>query len=214
MLVGDQRLIEVWALFRSKQPAECWQSEWVGALRERADGNLESEPQIPIAVVMPPAQRPLAQAGDGIPLLGYFSLLIRGFRRVQQIPLFHGEEEKHPVHQAQQLLEILFIGKCSRGQGIAQSVVRWVLQEAVAKLAQCFGNPLPEIFADALAGLVGLAAPGFDNAAAGLVVHGLEAAGVGGEPKRGEVGIEFLPENEVEVGLEGGGAGQACVVAQ
>ena len=90
-----------------------------------------------------------------------------------------------------------------------------MFEESVAEAAQGFGDAAAQVFEDALAGFVRFGAPDFEDAVGGLAaVRGGEASGVGGEPEGGEVGVEFFAEDEVEVGFDGGAAGEAGVVAQ
>ena len=67
-----------------------------------------------------------------------------------------------------------------------------MLQQSVAELAQGFGDTVAEIRQHSLSGLVGLGTPAFDDAARRLAVRQLEAASMGGEPKRRKIGIELL----------------------
>ena len=67
-----------------------------------------------------------------------------------------------------------------------------MLQQSVAELTQGLGDSVAQIRQYALTGLVSLSTPAFDDAAGRLAVRQREAAGMGGEPKRREIGIELL----------------------
>ena len=89
-----------------------------------------------------------------------------------------------------------------------------MFEEPVSEPPERGGHAVPKVLARPFAGLVRLGPPRFDDAVRRVVVGGHEPAGVGREPEGREVGIEFLGEDQVEVGLDVGRAREARVVAE
>ncbi|MCY4012823.1 MAG: hypothetical protein OXG82_08930 [Gammaproteobacteria bacterium] len=87
-------------------------------------------------------------------------------------------------------------------------------QEPVAELEERFGDAVAQVAKNALAGFDGLGAPAFDDATARLAVGCRKAAGVCREPKRGEIRIELLRKDQVEVRLDVRRTGHAGVVPE
>ena len=51
----------------------------------------------------------------------------------EQVPVLDREEKQEPVDQAKQLLEVAGLGDLTSAEGVSETVVRPVLQEAVAR---------------------------------------------------------------------------------
>ena len=100
-------------MFGPKQATKGRETKGRSAFRTGADGNLQSEPEICVTVVVSTAKGAFAQSGDGVALLEDFFLLVGSLGRVQQFAFFHREQEEHSVDQPQQLLKILFRGECA-----------------------------------------------------------------------------------------------------
>ena len=216
-IVGDGRVVEAGALGGAEQAAQGGQGERgrAGAVEDAEDDAQALPEVVGAAVVVPPAQGALAQAGKGIALRIDGARVLAGAGRVQQAAVFGGEQKEQAVHQGEQLAEVVRGREFARAQGVAQRLVAGMFEEAVAQAAQGVGDAVAQIGQGALAGLVSLAPPDFHDAAGGLAAAGrLQARGVGQEPQRGKVGVEFLLEDELEVGFDRGAPGEAGVVAQ
>ena len=62
LFVSDGGRVEVGALVRSEQPAECGQTQADSAICESVEGDLEALPEILVTVVVAPPESPLAKA--------------------------------------------------------------------------------------------------------------------------------------------------------
>lgn len=134
---------------------------------------------------------------------------------MQQAAVLDGEQEQAAVDEAQQLLMQVHRGQPVLGKIAAQAIVGGVADEALAEGDQGGGDAIAQLIAGALAGLLRLPPPAFqDRGGRQAAVAQGEPAGVRQQPEGGEIGIEAVLEGALQVDLDVGRAGQARVVAE
>src|SRR5712691_8228314 len=79
------------------------------------------------------------------------------------MPVLDCEKEQESVDQTKELLEIAGLGDLTSAEGVSETVVRPVLKEAVAELAEGCGDTQPELGAGTFTGLKTFGAPGFED---------------------------------------------------
>ena len=89
-----------------------------------------------------------------------------------------------------------------------------MLEKSVSELAQSLGYAVAQIFACPFAGLDCFLPPRFNDAGGRLFLGGLEAAGVGGEPESGEIRVQAVLKQKIEIGFNVCWPRQTRIVSQ
>src|SRR2546428_590252 len=114
-------------------------------------------------VVVTASQGTIPKSREGISLRVQSLRLARGLRTKEQMPVLDCEEKQEPVDQAKKLLEVAGLGDLTSAEGVSETVVHPMLQEAVAELAEGCGDAQAEMGAGTFTGLKTLGPPGFEN---------------------------------------------------
>ena len=154
MLIGDDRIVQMRALVCSEQSAKRRQSDARRSIAECPESDLQTLPEILVPVVMPTTKSTFPESGEGIAVGKNCSLLVGGFRRVQQVALLCSKEKKQAVNEAKELLIVSVRRQHSGLEILPQLVIGRVLQETVADLTQGFRDAVAKIFPCPFASLV------------------------------------------------------------
>src|SRR5712691_4033191 len=118
------------------------------------------------------------------------------------MPILDREKKQEPIDEAEQLLEVAGLGDLTGAEGMSDAVVRPMLKEAVAELAEGCGDAQAEMGVGTFAGLKALGAPGFQETLCRAAVMGRDATDVKEQPECRKVRKELLLKHALEVRLD------------
>ncbi len=174
---------------------------------------LERLPQVAMPVVRAAAHGAFAQATQAVALGVQRHGGRVGIAAVQDVALFHRQQEDLAIDQAQQLAQVVLRRQAAAAQRLAQRGVGWVADEALAKHQQGVLDTDSQGLARAGALFAAGIAPLLQCAVAGCRTFGAKAGGVQQQPEHREVGVAFFSEQALQVHFHPGRAGEAGVVA-
>ena len=200
--VLDLRRIKLRALLWREQAGEGGQPKPRLAICKTSEDDLEHLPEIRMAIVGAPADRPSAKAAEGVSIGIELAGRVGCVLWVQQVPFLDRQQKDEPIDQSQELPKVAIGGEIAGVQRRTKLRVRGVRKEPLPQNLERLLKAGAQPVACPRPVLPSLLPPHLQRACRGRGVGAAEARLLRDEPERGEVGVQILGEDPAEVGFD------------